>query len=164
MSYPRFQRSRDFKQFIRTAGDLTLNSNATWANLPTIGTTWDIVLAAQSGDTVECGFSGVIDSAAVTQFFDVATIVSAAAVNSIGSQVAVSNSNQGVMAWYCAISVLVAFGGSVMYPLVVGDISSSTVTLRLRYKGDAATNRNLHATAGYPLHFWAKNLGPADPN
>ena len=165
MTYPRFQRSRDFKTWIRTAGDLTLNSGAAvWADLPTIGTTWDTALAAQTGDVLEANLSGIIDSAAVIAYFDVVTIVSAAAVNSFGSQTAVANANKGVMAWYSAISVLNNLSGPAFYTLVAGDLSGGLVTCRLRYQTLTATNRNLHATVDYPLQFTVRNLGPVDPH
>ncbi len=163
MGYPRHQRARDFKHFLRTAGDLTLNS-AVWADLPSIGTTWDITLTAQTGDTVLCGLSGLVESAATIQLFDVQTIVSTVATNSIGTQAAVSNSNGGVTGWYGATGVVVPVGGSAMYALVAGDIVTGTVTLRLRYRQSSAVNRTLNATAVYPLHFSARNLGPQDPN
>ncbi len=164
MSYPRHQLSRSFKVFRRTAGDLTLTANAVWADLPTIGTTWDISLAAQVGDVVEAGLSGVVDSAVVITYFDVVTIVAATATNSFGSGTAVANANKGVMAWYCATTVLNNLAGSILYPLVAGDISAGAVTVRLRTQNATATTRNLHATVDFPLAFWAKNLGPMDPN
>ncbi len=163
MAYPRFQRSRDFKQFTRTGGDLTLNSTS-WADLPTIGTTWDATLPAEAGDILEAGLSGVIDSAAVIVYFDVQTIVSGSALNSFGSRAAVATANKGVAAWYCAVSVLSNLAGGVMYPVVAGDLTSGSVTVRLRYLSSAATARNLHATVDYPLHWYVKNLGPGDPN
>lgn len=163
MAYPRYRAARSHKSFLRTAGNLTLNSTS-WADLPTVGTTWDLVLAAQVGDTVEVGLSARIDSEAVELYLDVVTIVSAAAVTSVGNQAAPSSTTRGVSAWTGIPSVVGKAAGSALYTLVSADISSGTVTLRLRYRTSSATNKVLNAVADYPLHFWGKNLGPADPN
>jgi hypothetical protein len=162
-SYPRFQRARDFKFFTRTAGDLTINST-TWANLPTIGTTWDITLTAQVGDTVEVGFSALLSPEAVVAVFDAVTVVSGSLVNSVASQTTPNDSYEGVAAWFATSSVAVGAGGVVMYTLLAGDVSAGTVTLRPRYRTSTATNRTLNAATNQPLQFWAKNLGPMDPN
>lgn len=165
MSYPRFQASRAFKFFTRTAGDLTLNSNGVWADLPTIGTTWDISLAGQVGDVIEASLSCFVGSAVVGVSLDVFTIVSAAAVNAFSNGVAANNANAGgVQAWYAAFSSNISNGGSVFYALQAGDISSGTVTVRLRYQTDVATNRTVKATTAFPLQFSARNLGPVDPH
>jgi hypothetical protein len=150
--------------FRRTAGDITLNANAAWADLPTIGTTWDITLAAQVGDVIEAGLSGVIDSAVTISYFDVVTIVAGVATNSFGSGTTPANANKGVMGWYCATTVLNNLTGSVLYTLASGDLSAGLVTVRLRSQNSNATTRNLHGTVDFPLAFWAKNLGPMDPN
>lgn len=146
--------------FTRTAGNLTLNTT-TWANLPTIGTSWDITLAAAAGDTIECSLSAVLDSAATNIFFDVVSIVSAAVTNSFSTGATPSDSNAGVSAWYVPASISTKSGGSFMYTLQAGDVSGGNVVMRLRYRGDSATNRNLHATALFPLQFSAKKLGAA---
>jgi len=150
---------KDFGSFTRTAGDLTLNSTS-WANLPTIGTTWDVALSAAVGDTIECDLSAVADSAGINTFFDVVTVVSGSVVNSISTGATPSDSNDGVSSWFMASGSAQRAAGSIQYVLQAGDISSSGVaTLRLRYREDGATNRNLHATALFPLQFSAKNLG-----
>lgn len=164
MAYPRYQAARSHKFFRRTAGDLTLNSNGVWADLPTIGTTWDVTLAAQVGDVIEAYLSGVADSAVTNSFFDVHTIVATVATTAFGSGVAVSNTNKGNMGWYTAVSAVAVLTGVCRYTLQAGDISAGLVTVRLRYQNSSATTKNLHATADYPLQFGAKNLGPADPN
>lgn len=146
--------------FTRTAGNLTLNSTV-WADLPTIGTTWDITLAAAAGDTIECSLTAVCDSAAVNTFFDVVSIVGGSVTNSFSTGAAPNNSNDGVGAWYMRNGVSQKSAGSFMYALQAGDVSGGNVVLRLRYREDSATNRNLHATALFPLQFTAKKLGAA---
>lgn len=161
MAYPRFQRSRDHKMFTRTAGSLTLNST-TWANLPTIGTTWDSVLVAETGDVVQVGLSALWGTEAVLGCLDVWTIVAAAAVNAISG--AGGASGEGVQGWRGASGTAFPIGASPMYTLLSGDISSGTVTLRIRYRTGTAADKTLFGATNNPLHFWARNLGPADPN
>lgn len=160
MSYPRFQLARSHKHFTRSVGNLTLNSS-TWADLPTIGTTWDAVLSAQVGDTIEAGVSGVLGAENVQIHFDVATIVAGVVTNYFGSGTV---SNAGVCAWLAEAVQTTNIGGSAMRTLVAGDISAGTVTLRLRYRGSAATSRTLYASADLFFQFFVKNLGPVDPN
>lgn len=163
MSYPRFQRSRDFKFFQRTAGNLTVNST-TWADLPTIGTTWDAVLPAQAGDVIECGLVAFVAPSGTTYtIMDVASIVAGAAVNYWGGWSGAST-GWGVQAWLGVNTVGHSKGGSVMKTLVAGDLSAGTVTCRLRYRTDNAANQTLCGDAIQPLQFWVKNLGPMDPN
>ena len=161
MAYPRYRAARAHKVFTRSTGDLTLNST-TWADLPTIGTTWDAVLAAQTGDVIECGVSAFWNAEAVVGHLDVATIVSAAAVNYFAT--AGGASGYGVPNWAGIANAQSNAGGPYLYTLVAADISSGTVTLRLRYRTSAASNKTLYAQSILPLQFYAKNLGPADPN
>lgn len=163
MSYPRFALARSHKFFNRTAGSLVLNNNTSWVDLPTIGTSWDITLAAQIGDVIEVGASGVWDNQAVLGFLDVCTIISGSAVNYFGTGGDVGGS--GIENWRGdASEAYDAIGGSFYYALVSGDISSGVVTLRLRYRTGSAANKTLYATTTNPLQFRAKNLGPVDPN
>lgn len=163
MAYPRHQASRAHKKFTRTAGDLTLNSG-TWADLPTIGTTFDIVLAAQTGDTIEATIAGRMGSEAFTASLDVVTIVAAAFVSSFATQ-STARPTVGASPWRGLTGVESNVGGSMMFTLAAGDVSSGTVTLRVQYSEVAAGNKTLYAgTAVAPFHFTAINLGPVDPN
>lgn len=154
MTKPRFALARAFKFASRSSGNLTLNSTS-FAN---VDTGLDLVLAAEVGDVIEVGVSVVMGAEAVIAMFDVYTIVSASPVTGFGG-------TNGVSGWYVsALADNMHVGGSVMSTLVAGDISSGTVTLRLRYKTGTAANKTLLANTANPLHFWAKNLGPADPH
>jgi hypothetical protein len=147
----------DFGRAVRTAGNLTLNSTS-WAN---VDTGLDIALTASVGDFIECGLSAFLAGESVNTGFDVATIVSASPVNYLGASG--GGSDYGAQAWLAPDSGHpTAVGGSIIGPaLVSGDISGGTVTLRLRYRTGAASNRTLSATSTQPLHWWAKNIGPA---
>lgn len=149
------------KHVRRTAGDLTLNS-ASWADLPTVGTDLDLVLAAAAGDVIEAGIAGLWGAEQVTTFLDIATIVSAAAVNYFSTGTS-TPATFGIGAFFgdAVTGLNPPLGGSAHYTLVSGDISGGNVTLRIRYDQSSAGNRTLYAsTAGAPLHFWARNLGP----
>lgn len=150
MTYPRFQRARHFKFAERTSGDLTLNSTS-WAD---VDTGLDLDLLAEAGDVIKAGVSALMGSEAVEARLDVATIVSAAVVNTFGG-------TAGVPGWVGPSGALTPIGGSVMYELVSGDIDTGVVTLRLRYQTSTATNKTLEAGTDYPLMWWVRNLGPA---
>lgn len=162
-SYPRFQRARDFKFFTRTAGNLTLNSTA-WADLPTIGSTWDITLAAEAGDVIECGISAVWGAEAVYGSLDVVSMVSSSPVNAWGGSATSGSTGSGVGAWQGPTGINDGSGGPVMRTLVSGDISAGTVTVRLRYRTNTAANKTLFGSVDNGFQFYAKNRGPADPN
>ena len=156
MAYPRYQAARAFKFFTRSAGSLTLNST-TYADLPTIGTTWDTVLAAQAGDVIETSLTGLWGSEVVEGYLDLASIVSAAVVSYWGGATTGG-------AYYGAAGSNMPIAGSYRRVLTAADISSGTVTLRPRYKTVTAANKTLFANADHPLQFYVGNHGPADPN
>ena len=150
---------KDFGRVKRTAGDIALGSvvTPTWAD---VETSLDIVLTAATGDFIEYGISGLLGSGTDT-FFDVATIVSSAVVTYFSSGTSTATAG-GASGWYGRPSLIFPVTGSLMSPaLVSGDISSATVTLRLRYSKGGSSGRTFYATPGDPLIVWAKNLGPA---
>lgn len=160
MAYPRFQRARDFKFANHTSGHIILNS-VSWANVDTL---LDMVLVAQSGDVIEYGISSGFSNENTNACLDVATVVSGSVVNTFSKQGPESPTSEGIQAWRGINSQYDIIGGSVMYQLQAGDISSGTVTLRLRYKTLAATNKTIYGADDSRLCVWAKNLGPRDPN
>jgi hypothetical protein len=157
VAYPRFQRARQFKRVLHDiGGTITINS----ATLAAIGATPDIALAAQVGDVIEVG-AGIQagDSVANSIEFSGATIVS-------GNPVTYwhGGTNTGSIGhWTIRGGDYHAGGGVILLPpLVAGDIAAGTVTLRLL--GRAPTARVIFANSTVPLLWWAKNLGPSDPN
>lgn len=153
----------DFPSFMKTArrtsGDITTLNSTNWAN---VDTGLDLVLAAQAGDVIEYGMSANSGSQAVTLYLDVATIVGGSPVSSFAERGAVQTApGAKVTAWIGNASAGTPIGGCApLYTLVSGDISSGTVTLRLRYATSAATNKTVSATTATPLDVWARNLGP----
>lgn len=141
----------------RTAGSVTLNSTA-WAN---VDTGMDLVLTASSGDYVEVTLCGFLDQTGATYVrFDVASIVSAAVVNTWSENGAEHASSEGVPGWTGIASAFTPISGTTGRVLVAGDISAATVTLRLRYRTDSAVNRILNAAVRNQLVFMARNYGP----
>lgn len=165
MSNPRFQLSRGHKIVRRSSGNITINGT-TWANLDT---GLDITLAAQIGDDIQVGINGRWENGGTgtNALLDVATLVSGSVVNYFGGAVE-TNTGEGIPGWSSGEQGGVNYNTDIGAPrhrtLVSGDISSNTVTLRLRCKTAAAQNRVLRADSGLPLEFWARNIGPADPN
>lgn len=150
----------DFAQAKRISGDIPFNS----ASLANVDTGLDLVMTAAAGNVIECDLAATVYvSGTVFMVFDFVTVVGGVPVNSITTESAavttVANSFPG---WgYPAVSTSSAsptrFVGSKRYTLQAGDISSGTVTLRLRaINNGAATIR-----ANDPmLYVKATNLGP----
>ena len=156
-----------YATFKYTSGNQTLNSSNTWANLPGIGTTGDLVLNAAAGDVIEAVTSAILNAPANNIYFDAVTIVSSSPVNAFGRGGAVTtNSNgasdsQGVSGWYGAgTGVDRTIQGSCYYTLVSGDISGGTVTLRMRYATSGVSTTSLIATVNNPFQWFVRNLGP----
>ena len=156
MAYPRFQRSRDFK-YKNVNTQLTVNST-NWTN---VGTSIDITLSAQTGDVIEVNMDGLYASVAEYVFFDVCTVVSGSPVNYFGWGSSDPGSGEGIRAWYGSglAADFQSVGGGSVYELAGGDISNGTVTLRLRVRCKTGAARDVTV-----YHWWAKNLGPQDPN
>lgn len=139
----------------RTAGDLSLTPGDTaWHD---IGTVSDFTLSGvRVGDLVEVSLSSTWDAAGTFRNLDVASIVSAAAVNYWGT--GDGTPLNGVGAWRGNSGAAHPFGGTVAKTIVAGDLSGSTLTLRFRYKFNSATTSVLGASAP-ALIAMAKNLG-----
>lgn len=169
MSYPRHQLARAFKKVSRTTGDLTVNTPlGTWQELaaetggPGTGGL-DIVLAAQVDDVIEVGMSAIWGNEAVVGYLDVAFIVSAAVAGYVGG--AGGAAEAGVPAWRASASVFGPVAGgdlkTVTAPLLT---AAGTLQLRPYVRTGTVGNRTLFASADNPFKWWAKNLGPSDPN
>ena len=135
-------------------GTYTLSST-TWANVH--ASNLDLTLAAVAGDVIEVGLSALGGNQNAELYLDAATIVSAAAVNYVGT--AGGGTERGVQAWFLDNSINASAGGSVLYTVQAGDVSGGNVTVRLYYRASAAASKELFATSAIPLHFWMKNLG-----
>ena len=141
-------------------GNLTVQSTAAYAELaaatggPGTGG-FDLVVAAATNDILQINGTLIADITAPVLNFDMATIVSAAAVNWVG-QSAGSNANDG-LAMLGTSTWSVSF--STAYKVVSGDISGGNVTLRLFYLSSAASNRTLFCSvASGPVTLSVSNL------
>ena len=159
MAYPRNRRSRAHKFKMGTIGTYAV-SGTSWSNLDTAT---DIVLPAQVGDTIRVEGGWQYQNEAEYAFMDVATIVSSAVVNTFSTQGAESGSSQGISSWFGTASRDHVVGGSWMYTLVASDISTGTVTLRLRKRANGAGTKNIPVSAAKPFQWSAENLGPPAP-
>jgi len=140
-----------------TAGDITCVANNAWENMPSVGT---LTLVATEGDWIQVGVSfGVFNTTAQSISFDVGTEVSSSIVNHISSGAAPDDAQFGIAGWRVPASAQGSASGSIFYQLQSSDISSGTVTLRLRDHPEGSTDRVVNASTARPLHFWAINLG-----
>ena len=140
----------------RTSGGLLLTGTTSWSN---VDTALDLTLNASAGDVIEVAAIGLWNTEAIQAMLDVVTIPGGVVTNSIGHNGAVNPTGNGIAGWLGVTSVLTPISGSAFYTLVSGDIASNTVTLRLRYRMTAATNKTLIADTGTPFSFFARNLG-----
>lgn len=148
---------KDFAVARRTSGNITLNSTS-WAN---VDTGLDLTMDAAIGDYVEVALIGFLDQTGATYTrLDVASVVSGSVVNTWSTNGAESASSEGVGGWTGITSAFTPVSGATGRVLASGDISSGTVTLRLRYRTDSAVNKVLNANSNNQLVFMAKNYGP----
>lgn len=168
MTTPRYIPSRRHKFVTRSTGsDLSVNSTAAGGaelaaatNGPGAGG-FDLVLAADAGDTIEAGFAGLCGNQAVELTLDFATIVSAAVVNYLAANGATWKTNGP---FYMAPSTLPVLTGSVFYTVQAGDLASGLVTLRPYYRTVTASARTIYTGSNSAFQAWARNIGPPDPN
>ena len=152
----------DFDLFRHTAGDISLVGTTTWSDLTTIGTSGDLTLNASAGDVIEASVFALMGNDAIDAGFDVITVVGSTKTNSLttGGAVPANWAAFNTSGWYKIGGSFQSVTGSVFYVLQSGDISSSTVKLRVQYAMAAATNRLLYAKAANPFLFYARNHGP----
>lgn len=149
---------KDYAEATRTSGDISLASTA----IADVDTGLDLVLNAIAGDLIFWGISGNLASASPPCVFDVFTVVGGSPVNPFGPGLSASAASlQGIPALASGASTSFSLQGEYPRTLVSGDISSGTVTLRLRYAKTNVTARTLFAQTNIPLKVWAKNYGQA---
>lgn len=147
-----------------TGGNITANQTS-WGELaaetggPGTGGLDMVLSGVAAGDIVEVSLGAYLNSAATYVYLDIATIVSAAAVNYFGA-VTGASTGDGCVCWAAITSREETVGGTVAYALVSGDISSSTVTLRPWMRTSAATNRTIFGVAADPMFLSAKVFRP----
>jgi hypothetical protein len=141
-------------------GDISVTSNTAGAALSGPST---LSIAAVTGDVLEVSVSTrtVTGNAVAANRMDVATIVSAAAVNylSTGSGTPAST-GISALAQLVSTTILMNRGCTVQYVVQAGDISGGNVELGLRSWNSAASQTVVVAGgANSPLDFAVKNLG-----
>jgi len=129
------------------------NTSSAWQALLT---TVDLVVPAVAGDVLEIAGS-ILRTGTGSAFLDVATWVSGAAANYLGSRSGTPLA-EGQPGWYpSTASFQSAMPCSVLYTVQSGDIVSGNVTLRPVVK--AAGAGSFYQMADYPFRWWVKNLG-----
>lgn len=141
-----------------TGGTLTLNNTA-WTDLDSSGSAaarnLDLLIPAEAGDLVHIEPSFVVAAAATDLFFDVATVVAGAVVNTF------SGTPNGIGGWFCPTSVGIPVSGAVYLTVQAGDIDNGNVRCRLRFKTGSATNRQVFGSlTQWPLKIGGGNAGP----
>jgi hypothetical protein len=143
-----------------TGGNITLNGT-TWA---TVAGPTDLTLTGlTAGQVVEVGLDAIWGNEAVTCYLDYVSWVSAAAVNSWADDAAPDNTHTGVLGWLGtsvgATTINLGVGATVARAVAAGDLSSGTLTLRLRARTATAADKTLVAVAADRLLLWARVLG-----
>lgn len=146
-----------------TGGDIVLSTTTgQWFNLQTA---LDVQIAANVGDVIECNLSLYCNAAATEVWFDVVTIVAAAAVSSLANAGAATAAPPyyGNPSWKCTSGVVDKTGGPARMVVAAGDVVGGKVTFRVRYTVSDPVARTVFASANYFIQFGVKNLGPAAP-
>lgn len=156
---PPLSRIHAVSPLVRTSGTLSQNST-TWADVDPSGTSsardLDVVIPAAVGDIIYVAPTVVVGVQATDLYFDMATIVTGAVVNTFSGF-----TTGGLGGWFCPTSVVHTLTGPAHYVVQSGDISGGNVRCRLRYKTGSATNRNVYAdSATWPFKIGGGNLGP----
>lgn len=142
-----------------TASNLILNSTS-WANFPTIGTMTLTGVAA--GDWIEININALVNNENVAVQLDVVSEVAAVAVNSFGKRAAAltgTTNEDCIPGWFLSAAATVLLTGGIVYQLQAGDLTGSTVIMRMRFRTTTATNRTVFGAAADPFLVWAKRLG-----
>lgn len=143
-----------FAEARRASTDLNFNTTG-WQN---VDTALDLTIAAAAGDKVIYSPNFTPGSTNNTFSFDVATIVSAAIVNYFCTGTS-TPAGSGLPGWR-RDGGTGAYGvsGGFVYTVQAGDVSSGTITMRLRINPSSTTSRVISATATTPLIVQAWNL------
>lgn len=168
MTYPRFQRSRNFKTTKYATAAITLANVANFTAVPSVG---DLTVEAQSGDELEF-YGGWAMHETTTPVvgdyigFDIATIVSGAAVNWFGGTGA--SGSYGIPSFYrtqwVSNTVDITVSGNAWYTVQAADVVSGLVTVRLHYRPSGTTAWSMYAQSTLPVFLAVKNLGPPEPH
>lgn len=146
--------AKDLDHKTRSAGNVTVNGTA-YAD---VDTAIDLVLEAVVGDIIEVGVAGLWDSESVDAYLDVVSLVSGSPVTYLSGNTSTGN---GVLAWTGPSGIEQAIGGGLLYTVIAGDLSSGTITLRLRARTAAAVNKTFTAGATTVFKWFAINHGIA---
>ena len=137
----------------KTNGDITLNSTS----FKDVDNTLDLSLTAQSGDVILVGLSASLGAEGVYADFDACTVVSGSPVSYLSTSGSAPAAG-GISSWKATTASYHGVGATIIYTLLPGDISDSSVSFRLRYRTESSSNRTLYADTSVPLSFFGVNL------
>lgn len=135
-------------------------SNGVWKDVDAGGTAdarpLDLVIPAVAGDIIYVEPNIVLGNQAVDAYFDVATVVAGAVVNTFSGATA-----GGIGGWFAPTSIVYGVTGAAPYTVTAGDIEDGAVRCRLRGKSGADVNRTIYAASdSWPLKIGGGNAGP----
>lgn len=144
----------------RTAGDYTIQNNG-GAFEAVDSTNLHLTIAAATNDILEISFATRISEGTGSSncFFDIATIVSAAAVNFVSGGTGLST-NFGIAGWLKLSGFSVFPSNPVYYTVQAGDISGGNVVVELWYRSSSTNTVVVRAGTSSmdALFFGVKNL------
>lgn len=162
MAYPRFRLARSHRYVRYTGG--TISVPTAMARLS--ASVDDIPLEAQEDDVIEVGLNARWNNGNDGYgYLDVVALVAAAPTRYLSTD-DVTGSAEGVPGWQKTDNAgdeeAGLIGPPMMFTLAATDIVDGVVTLRL-YGDQTGVNSALVASAAVPFFWYAKNLGPQDP-
>lgn len=136
----------------------SIDTASAWANLSTYITIPDLTLTGcTTGDVVAVSVGGYWgNNSGISSLLDAATIVGGTLTNYLTTGTSSPATGAGFRPWQGIASTLTTFYGELRYVLQSGDISSGSVTFRLRVFTDGA--KTLYHD---PLQFAVINYGAA---
>jgi hypothetical protein len=161
MAYPRFVAARRHK-FVNLSADITTGLTST--SFATLSSSLDMAVEAQVGDVLVYQFGAYVAAPSSNSLmFDVATLVSSAAVNWFSSGSATGKTD-GVGPWRAdSATTHPVIDGRIKYTVQAGDLVAPDVTCRLYYAVSGGTSASVFAT-NYLCQVSLENIGPVEPN
>lgn len=143
-----------------TGGNVLVSSASGWTAM---STTSDLAVTAFPGDLLEVTVAAFYGNENAEAGLDVCTMVGGAPVSSIGAGTVVGTNRAPLQATDQLIANYMGVEGSAIFQVAAADISGGKVTCRVyAIVYGTGVSRTVRASAGNPLQFFIKNLGPQE--
>lgn len=152
MSYPKYQRARNFKYIKDTSQPIGYTGSSDGSYTPDFGDSLDISLSAQPGDIVEWGIN-YMTLPAGHAYIAPAVVCRSMIVRFLGLSGNALVSGATIRDDFTGSSF-----GSVCFEVLPSDIENNHVTIRSYL--DAYPNKRVCASVESPLWIYGKNIGP----